>query len=147
MLYPKMILHFDVSRDISKAALSRAMKNGREIFVVCQKDMKLNNPTVDDLYTVGVIASVKQVMKLPNSELERVVVEGVCRGMLGSFAVGGKCITAQVTPVEEMRVSGFSRDYEAAVVRQGKEAFEEYAATIHKIATNVVMDVLASERA
>lgn len=147
MLYPKMILHFDVSRDISKAALSRAMKNGREIFVVCQKDMKLNNPTVDDLYTVGVIASVKQVMKLPNSELERVVVEGVCRGMLGSFAVGGKCITAQVTPVEEMRVSGFSRDYEAAVVRQGKEAFEEYAATIHKISSNVVMDILASERA
>jgi len=147
VLYPKMILHFDVSRGVSKAALERAMKNGREIFVVCQKDIKVKNPTVDDLYSIGVIASVKQVMKLPNSDLERVVVEGMCRAMLGSFAVGGKCITAQVTPIEEMRVSGFSNEYEAAVVRQGKAAFEAYAATISKLSSNIVMDILSAEKA
>lgn len=147
VLYPKMILHFDVSRDISKAALNRAMKNGREIFVVCQKDMKINRPAVDDLHKIGVIARVKQVMKLPNSELERVVVEGICRGMMGSFAVGGECITAQVTPIEEMKVTGFSKEYEQAVIRQGKESFETYAATINKISNNVIMDILASESA
>ncbi|MBQ6381909.1 MAG: endopeptidase La [Clostridia bacterium] len=147
VLYPKMILHFDVSRDISKAALNRAMKHGREIFVVCQKDIKTKNPTVDDLHTIGVIASVKQVMKLPNSELERVVVEGVCRAMLGSFAVGGSCITAQITPLEPMRVTGFSREYEAAVVRQGKEAFEAYAETISKISSNIVMDIISAQTA
>ena len=147
VLYPKMILHFDVSRDISKAALSRAMKNGREIFVVCQKDIKSDTPTVDDLHKIGVIAQVKQVMKLPNSELERVVVEGICRGMLGSFAVGGKCLTAQVTPLEQMRVTGFSHEYEQAVVRQGKESFEAYAETVKKISSNVVMDIISAERA
>ena len=147
MLYPKMILHFDVSRDVSKAALSRAMKNGREIFVVCQKDMKTNHPEVEDLHSIGVIATVKQVMKLPNSDLERVVVEGICRGMLGSFAVGGKCLTAQVSPIAPMKVTGFSRDYEAAVVRQGKASFEEYAATVSKISSNVVMDIIAADRA
>lgn len=147
MLYPKMILHFDVSREISKAALARAMKNGREIFVVCPKDIKINQPAVDDLHKIGVIAQVKQVMKLPNSELERVVVEGVCRGMLGSFAVGGKCITAQITPIEEMRVTGFSHEYEQAVVRQGKELFEEYAQTVKKISSNVIMDIISAEKA
>ena len=74
VLYPKMILHFDVSRDMSKAALNRAMKNGREIFVVCQKDMKINRPTVDDLYKIGVIARVKQVMKLPNSSTKQLII-------------------------------------------------------------------------
>ena len=85
VLYPKMVLHFDVSRDISKSALNEAMNASREVFVVCQKDMAVTKPEPDDLFTVGVVGKIKQVMKLPNSKLQRVVVEGGkrasrCRG-------------------------------------------------------------------
>lgn len=147
VLYPQMVLHFDVSRESSKLALDRAMKTGREIFVVCQKDLRVNHPEVDDLFNIGVVANVKQVMKLPNSDLQRVVVEGKCRAMLGSSVISSKYITSQVVLLDELKNTGFSRDYEDALVRQGKDAFEEYAKTAGKISSGVVMDIVSAERA
>ena len=147
VLYPKMALHFDVSRDISKRALERAMKSGREIFIVCQKDMKINNPEADDLYKIGVVARVKQVMKLPNSELERVVVEGMCRAEIGPVISMSDSLTAQVIELESETETGYTEEYEKAIVRQCKDAFEDYARTIQKISSNIVMDIVSATNA
>ena len=147
VLFPKMALHFDVSRSISKRALERSMKCGREIFIVCQKDMRISEPTGDDLYEIGVLAKVKQVMKLPNSELERVVVEGISRAAMGPVIAMEDSITAQVMEVPPLAETGYSEEYERAVVRECKSAFESYARTIKKLSSNILMDIAGAEKA
>ncbi len=149
VLYPKMVLHFDVSRDISKSALNEAMNGNREVFVVCQKDIAVTKPEPDDLYTVGVVGKIKQVMKLPNSKLQRVVVEGGKRAVISGIVMNdGENLGAEVSEIGEMKSTGFSKPYELALIRQGKDAFEEYAQTLRgKIPANIVIDIVSSNSA
>lgn len=149
VLYPKMVLHFDVSRQMSKTAIDEAMKGSREIFIVCQKDISVTNPEPDDLYTIGVVAKIKQVMKVPNSDLRRVVVEGGNRAAIGGVILNdGESMSASVSEIAPMRSTGFSKSYEIALMRQGKDAFEEYAGTLRgKIPPNIVIDIVSSNSA
>ena len=78
LVYPKMRLHIDVGRERSIAALEEAMEQDKHIFLVTQKDIKVDSPTAKDLYDVGTVAYIKQLIKLPNGTL-RVLVEGVNR--------------------------------------------------------------------
>ncbi|MDL2237337.1 endopeptidase La [Christensenellaceae bacterium OttesenSCG-928-K19] len=81
VVFPYMVLHFDVGRDMSVAAVEECMVQGKEIFLTAQKDIKVENPEKDDLYEIGTVAKVKQVLKLPG-DMMRVLVEGVRRGKL-----------------------------------------------------------------
>ena len=63
VMFPKMILHFDVVRPKSIVAINRAMQGNQKIFLVAQKDSRTENPQKEDLYTVGVVAKVKQILK------------------------------------------------------------------------------------
>lgn len=149
VLYPKMVLHFDVSREISKSALNEAMNSNREVFVVCQKDIAVTKPEPDDLFAVGVVGKIKQVMKLPNSKLQRVVVEGGKRAVISGIIMNdGENLAAEVSEIEPMKSTGFSKSYELALIRQGKDAFEEYASTLRgKIPGNIVIDIVSSDSA
>ncbi|MEF9853713.1 MAG: LON peptidase substrate-binding domain-containing protein, partial [Hydrogenoanaerobacterium sp.] len=62
VLFPQMVLHFEVGREKSVSALNESMKTGQQIFLVAQKDIKIDNPTVNDLYKVGVVAEVRQIL-------------------------------------------------------------------------------------
>ena len=84
VIFPKMIIHFDVARKKSVAALERAMEKNQEIFLVAQRDVEVEKPTPDDLYTVGTVARIKQLLKLPGNTT-RVLVEGLYRAKVGSF--------------------------------------------------------------
>ena len=77
-ILPDMLVHFDVSRKKSKNALEKAMVVDQQIFLVTQKDANLEDPIKEDLYEIGTIAEVKQLIKLPNDIL-RVLVEGKIR--------------------------------------------------------------------
>ena len=81
MVFPHMVLHFDVGRKKSIAALEQAMLGDQKIFLVAQRDIDVDDPTVDDIYHVGTIAAIKQVLKLPGDNI-RVLVEGKSRAML-----------------------------------------------------------------
>ena len=81
MVFPHMVLHFDVGRPKSVAALQEAMMNDQKIFLVAQKDVDDPDPTPENLCTVGTIANIRQVMNLPGDSL-RVLVEGETRGEL-----------------------------------------------------------------
>ena len=84
VIYPAMILHFDVARKKSISALEAAMANGQEIFLVSQKDLSVEIPDKDDLYKVGTVAKIKQLLKLPGNTV-RVLVEGVYRAKISEF--------------------------------------------------------------
>ena len=81
MVFPHMVLHFDVGREKSVAALEQAMMESQEIFLVAQRDADVEDPTVDQLCRVGTIAHIKQVLNLPGDSL-RVLVEGLRRATL-----------------------------------------------------------------
>jgi len=83
-VFPKMILHFDVARQKSIKALEESMVKGEPIFLVAQKEAEIEEPDIEDLYTVGTISHIKQILKLPNNAI-RVLVEGHERGRIISF--------------------------------------------------------------
>ena len=81
MVFPHMVLHFDVGRKKSIAALERAMMEDQRIFLVAQRDIDVDDPGIDDIYHVGTIAAIKQVIKLPGDNI-RLLVEGKSRAIL-----------------------------------------------------------------
>ena len=81
MVFPHMVLHFDVGRKKSIAALERAMMEDQRIFLVAQRDIDVDDPGIDDIYHVGTIAAIKQVIKLPGDNI-RLLVEGKSRASL-----------------------------------------------------------------
>lgn len=96
---PDMIVHFDVSRSKSIKAVEEAMLQDQKLFLVGQKDQHLEDPGQEDLYTIGTIASIKQVVKLPKNLL-RVLVEGEQRAELLGFSEEEDFLRAEVSVIE-----------------------------------------------
>ena len=94
-VFPQLILHFDVGRAASIQALEEAMGEKREIFLVTQRELTVENPNQGDLYAIGTIASVKQILRLPENGV-RVMVEGHSRGRLLRLVETEPYITAEV---------------------------------------------------
>ena len=82
--FPGTVMHFDVGRLKSIAALNEAMKKDQRIFLVAQKDLEKDDPQPEDMYTVGVIAHIQQILKLPHENF-RVVVEGESRARVAEI--------------------------------------------------------------
>lgn len=76
VVFPDMVLHFDVGRKKSVSAIKTAMRGSDKIFLVAQRDPSVDEPSIDDLYDIGVICTIKQTIRIPNSDNLRVVVEG-----------------------------------------------------------------------
>ncbi len=83
-VYPTMVLHLDVGRDKSVQALEKAMVDDHLIFLTTQKDLSIDEPTEEDLYKMGTLTKVKQMLKLPNGTI-RVLVEGLIRAEITEF--------------------------------------------------------------
>ncbi|MEH7744143.1 LON peptidase substrate-binding domain-containing protein, partial [Neobacillus drentensis] len=84
LVYPTMVLHLDVGRERSVQALEKAMVDDHLIFLTTQKEVSIDDPSEEDLYTIGTLTKVKQMLKLPNGTI-RVLVEGLNRGEITSF--------------------------------------------------------------
>lgn len=124
MVFPHMVLHFDVGRPKSVSALQEAMMDDQKIFLVAQKDTDTIDPQIEDLCHVGTVATVKQVMNLPGDSL-RVLVEGECRGELVSLTQEEPFMLGRIRlpKVEEAE----DETEMTALVRTAKKYFEEYA--------------------
>lgn len=124
MVFPHMVLHFDVGRPKSVSALQEAMMDDQKIFLVAQKDTDTIDPQMEDLCHVGTVATVKQVMNLPGDSL-RVLVEGECRGELVSLTQEEPFMLGRIRlpKVEEAE----DETEMTALVRTAKKYFEEYA--------------------
>ncbi len=138
MVFPHMVLHFDVGRNKSVAALEEAMMEGQRIFLVAQKDAEVDDPGVEELCRVGTIAAIKQVMNLPGDNL-RVLVEGEKRGILQSITQEEPYLRGNIKP-DEGKIDGDEVELQA-LVRATQDFFENYAKTSLRVSQETVASV------
>jgi len=140
-IMPEMIVHFDVSRERSIAAIQQAMVEEQEIFLVAQKSIETENPGQDDVYEIGTVASVKQLIKL-SKKVVRVLVEGKNRAVLKKIEETDPYLRAEVEVLEEQEVT-IPDDLNAEAMMRGlKEIITEYAAKNGKISKESVAEIL-----
>lgn len=142
--FPEMLIHFDVGRAMSIKALEAAMKDGQWIFLTAQKDLKTDLPAAEDLFRVGTICIVKQILRLPGDNI-RVLVEGKARAYADAFQPGDtpeSCLYASVEILPDLIPEGGARR-EQALVRTAQARFAEYAELAPKLSNDVTIAVAA----
>ena len=142
-IFPSMLLHFDVGRGASIKALDEAMSEGQPIFLVAQRDLTVEEPGEMDLFHVGTVSTVKQILRLPGDNV-RVMVEGSTRGRLVSL---GKTSPFLQGEVEVLPVPEHTRNTPKteALIRSTYELFERYAELSPRMTGDVLISVLSSE--
>ena len=139
MVFPHMVLHFDVGRVKSVAALEKAMMDDQRVFLVAQLDAEIEEPQLDDLCRVGTIAHIKQVLNLPGDSI-RVLVEGMRRAVLTSVVEEDPCMIADVRPVRDETVRDTAEM--KALVRTTHEFFEEYCTASMRVSQETLRSVM-----
>ncbi|MED1420890.1 endopeptidase La [Bacillus smithii] len=129
LVYPTMVLHLDVGRERSIEALERALMDNHLIFLTTQKDMNIDNPSEEDLYRIGTLTKVKQMLKLPNGTI-RVLVEGLRRGRIKEFYHEEKYFHVVVETFEEEKMKDIETQ---ALMRTLLDSFEQYIKMSKKI--------------
>ncbi len=122
-VFPHMLMHFDVGRDKSVAAVEKAMSLNQRLFLVTQRDILVDDPTMHDLYEMGTIVRLKQILKMPGDAM-RVLVEGVERATLVELESEEPCLFARVETVTEPEISSMGNRIEA-LRRQSFQLYDE----------------------
>ncbi|WP_434291870.1 endopeptidase La [Clostridium botulinum] len=123
IIFPYMILHFDVGREKSILALEEAMENGQKIFLSAQKEAETEEPIVEDIYDIGTICEIKQILKLPGDTV-RVLVEGKTRGRIVNYLEEEPFLKVEIEEIEDNQ---YEDDKEVdALIRLVKTNFDEY---------------------
>lgn len=139
VVFPYMLIHFDVVRKKSILALENAMANGQLVFLSAQKNSEIEVPGPDDVYTVGTVAKIKQMLKLPGDSV-RVLVEGIERADIETAVSVSPFITVSVVPSISEDIS-FSSDEDEALRRKVLETFDNYARVSGKISAETIASV------
>ena len=139
VVFPYMITHFDVGREKSVKALEAAMASDQTIFLVAQKDIDIDLPVAEDLYEVGTIAKIKQVVKLPGDSV-RILVEGVCRAKIESVTSQEPYFICDVAKINEEAEDEIVSN---ALLRQLRDVFEQYFSFNNKINSESMMSIIA----
>lgn len=136
-IFPHMVLHFDVGRAKSILALEEAMVSNQTIFLVTQRDHKVENPTLDDIYKIGTVSKIKQILKLPGDTI-RVLVEGISRAEIDSMIKEEPFFECSVKIHSEIEVE--KTPEVEALIRQSVTIFEEYV----KVNNTIPDDILST---
>ena len=147
-ILPSMIVHFDVSRDKSIKAIEQAMTADQKLFVVTQRDPEASDPGIDDLYHIGTVVEIKQLVKLPKNII-RVLVEGLERAELLEMEASAGYLDAKVATFPDVK----DQDYpgkgdevgQQAMIRNLKELFQKYAQANGKISQELVRQIMEIE--
>ncbi|MEC3884556.1 endopeptidase La [Halobacillus sp. HZG1] len=140
LVYPSMVLHLDVGREKSVQALEQSMMDDNEILLVSQKEVNIDEPSKDDLYEIGTIARVKQMVKLPNGT-NRVLVEGLYRAHVDQLVDDEDFYYANITKIEDEHVG---ENEEEALMRTLMDQFEKFVKVSKKVSQetfNTVSDI------
>lgn len=139
VVFPKMMLNFDVSRKRSKKALELAMKDDQLIFLTAQIDAGLNEPTFDDVYKVGVVCKIAQILK-EGEKSTRVVVEGLYRAVIIHSVENDACMVASIAPYTNRRTR-VTTTRDLALMRSLKATFEKYMELTPKLPTDILFKI------
>lgn len=137
MVFPHMVLNFDVGRQKSVSALEQSMMDGQQIFLVAQRDADEEEPRVENLCRIGTIATVRQVMNLPGDAI-RVLVEGECRGELTLILQEEPYLKGSIRKVEE---EAKDEPEMQALIRATHDFFEDYAKTSQRISQETAASI------
>ena len=143
VVFPNNIVHFEVGRAKSIAAIEAAMHTNSSIFLVAQKEMDVEEPQMRDLYAYGVIAEIKQVLRV-SDDLVKVLVEGKTRARLLELN-DGDFLQASVRPVPVRGIGADKRTQTEALVRSLKDCFEEYLSYSPQISKDVIYNIVSSD--
>ncbi|MCD7797774.1 MAG: endopeptidase La [Clostridiales bacterium] len=144
VVFPDMVLHFDVGRKKSVRVLKEAMNADQKVFLVAQRDASVDDPSIDDLYETGVVCYVKQMLRIPNSENLRVVVNGIERGYLSSLVQTKPYLSGVIQSGIEP-ILGNSSVEETAYLRMAKKEFEKYTSYMPKISSDIIAKVVSAK--
>lgn len=136
-----MVVHFDVSREKSIAAIQEAMAGDQKIFLVAQKSIETDDPTQEDVYEVGTVGTIKQIMKLPK-HIVRVLVSGETRGILKQLQQDTPYLRAEVEVIDESDLVIQDDLNGEAMARSLKDTFLDYAARNGKMSKEAVAEIL-----
>lgn len=142
-VFPSALIHFDVGRKMSIEALEKAMAGGFPVFLVAQKDMSVEKPNENDLYQVGTIANVRQILRLPGDNV-RVMVEGICRGRMLCLTRTEPCLMAQVEEIPAQNAARITAKTEA-LIRSTYELFQHYVEVGSHVSPDLLINILASD--
>lgn len=141
LVFPNMIMHLDVGREKSVAALEKAMVEDNEIFLVSQRQANLDDPRPEDLFTMGTVAGIKQILKLPGGTV-RVLVEGISRAKVLNFLEWEPLFLAEIEVLEDDNaVTANTEVYMRALLHQ----FERYIKMSKKIPADTMLSVTEVE--
>ena len=132
VILPGMVAHFDISRSKSIKAVEEAMMGEQKIFLVAQRDVEQEEPELEDLYRIGIIAEIKQVIKLQNN-IVRILVEGGERAELSAFLEEPDYLLAEIIRFDEEVDDGLPEEAKEAMIRSIKETFGKYSVVNPKI--------------
>jgi len=145
IVFPSMVLHLDVGRDKSIAALEKAMMDDQQILLAAQKKVSIDEPESKDIYTIGTLAKVKQMLKLPNGTL-RVLVEGLYRAEILRYIEDDETFVVETNEIDEVHGNKME---EEALMRTLLDQFEQYVNVSKKITKetfSTVSDIEESAR-
>lgn len=140
-VFPRMLLHFDVARPRSVKALDRAMETGGPIFLIPQRDLSVEDPQGKDLYTVGVVCSIRQLLRLPGGSV-RALVEGTQRGRILRLTGAEPYLQGEIEQIPPLRVRNSART--EALIRQGYAIYQRYA-ELAPTSPETLLSILASD--
>ena len=146
VVFPGMVLHFDAGREKSINAVREAMDTGDDVFLLTQKDASVEDPAFAELYRMGVLAKVRQIIGIPESNSIRVIVEGICRATVKRGVEDDKCLYALVERKPEKGYAKNRREYAEALVRKTHEIFDEYSRYTPRMSPDVMLRVIADDK-
>ena len=138
-ILPGMIAHFDISRERSLRAVEEAMEQDQKIYLVTQRNVDSEDPTQEDLYQMGIVADIKQVVRLQN-DVVRILVDGISRAALLGFTGNEKYLEAEICYCDS-NADSMPEDLREAMLLGVREAFHRYAAVVGKISKELIRQI------
>lgn len=138
-ILPGMIAHFDISRERSLRAVEEAMEQEQKIYLVTQRNVDSEDPTQEDLYQMGIVADIKQVVRLQN-DVVRILVDGISRAALLGFTGNEKYLEAEICYCDS-NADSLPEDLREAMLLGVREAFHRYAAVVGKISKELIRQI------
>ena len=138
-ILPGMIAHFDISRERSLRAVEETMEQDQKIYLVTQRNVDSEDPTQEDLYQMGIVADIKQVVRLQN-DVVRILVDGISRAALLGFTGNEKYLEAEICYCDS-NADSLPEDLREAMLLGVREAFHRYAAVVGKISKELIRQI------
>ena len=141
-MFPGVVLHFDIDKKSSVCAVEEAVNSNQKIFIVTKKDPSVEVYGEKDVYSLGVLANIKQVLK-QSENCMRVLVEGICRAQAAEFIKGDKFLKARILRINPKESE---KDvFDEALLREARETFAEYLGLSGKVSTDLILDLVNYE--